>query len=517
MAAMATLSISCEKEVAQSVNLPSEQTISCNAGDKPQLTFRAESDWHISSNALWCKFLTPEGELQEMAGKAGQPTVILKISDLNLSTETTRATITIRMGGKSGTLATIERGVKELYIKLYDAEGNSTNSLEIGYDEYIATNIEANFTFAAINLPEWVEVAERDASGRVTITNAISGRAGERIETLMRIVKDGKREKIKISAEDNINLNFANEQNSVSFKYALTYNGMGKNYLTFVGPTSSSFGWEVSLDGKTFRHYNESDDTTTTFSDELQYQITAEDNDYEILYFEQHLERGISSYEHIAEGSTEQWISFDKERMTLRISQNSTKPRYGVVMALPRGIYEDIKSDINAIFEEDMSAGIALPAIKSEYEKFILIDFVQHDLDNLNQGMYAYHSITSLEIYCEAIVDATLSQKYGTDELYICDFVNSVEGKKPGIIVNPLIEGWDTANYDKGLVGVQVMHGEQMLKISDGEYYIGENSDEELAIHLWGPKSGWNNENLVIAFKLNDEVKRVLVVTPPTK
>lgn len=517
MAIMATLSISCEKEVANTINLPTTQTISCDVGDKPQLTFTAESDWHISSNALWCKFITPEGELQEMAGKAGTPTVILKISDLNLSTEITRATITIRMGGMSGKLATVERGAKELYVKLYDAEGNPTNTLEIGYDDYIATSLEANFTFAAINLPKWVEVAERDANGRVTITNAISGRAGERIEALLRIVKDGEREKIKIGAEDNILLNFANEQNSVNIKYALTYNGMGKNYLTFVGPTSSSFGWEVSLDGKTFRHYNESDDTTTTFSDELQYQITAEDNDYEILYFEQHLERGISSYEHIAESSPKQWMSFNKERMTLRINENSIKPRYGVVMALPRGIYEDIKGDVHSIFEEDMSAGIALPAIKSEYEKFILINFVQHDIDNPKKGMYVYHSITSLEIYCEAIVDAALSQEHRTDEIYKCDFVDSVEGKKPGIIINPLIEGWDTANYDKGIVGVKVAHGERMLKVSDGEYYIGENSDEELAIHLWGPKDGWNNENIVVAFTLNDVVKRVLVVTPPTK
>ena len=515
VAMFATLGISCQREVNTEVTLPDEQAIFCDAGDKPQLSFTAESSWHLSSNALWCKFITPTGEQQEMAGKAGSVTVMLKISDLNLSTKDTIATITIRMGGKSGTLATVERSAKELYLKLYDAEGNITESLELGYESYIESSLEANFEFAAIDLPEWVEVAERDASGITTVTNAISGRAGERKTVLMRIVRDGERENVKISAEDMLLINFANRDRSVSFKYAIVYNGMGKNFLTFVGPTASTFGWEVSLDGKSFRHYNESDDTTTTFSNELQYRITAEDNNYQILHFEQHIERGLSSYEYFGEEDAERWITFDKEKMTLRINEHSGKPRYGVVMALPSGIYEDIQEDIYSIFEDDTSAGIALPTIKSDYTKFILIDFVQHDF-NATKNMYAYHSISSLEIYCDSYVDAELSQAYGTEQIYTCDFVNPVEGKTPGIIVNPLIDGWNTANHDKGIASVEVKLGDRNLKMSEGEYYIGENTDENLSVHLWGPKSGWNGENVVIVFKLNNVAQKILVVTPPS-
>ena len=510
-----SLGISCQGEVNNGVMLPSEQTIFCDAGDKPQLSFSVDGAWHLSSNALWCKFITPNGEMQEMAGKAGSVTVMLKISDLNLKEEASIATITIRVGEQCGTLARVERSAKELYIKLFDAEGNATNTLEIGYDSYIETSLEANFTFAATNLPEWVEVAERDASGRITVTNAISGRAGERITALLRIVRDGERENIKIGAQDNKYLTFANRDNSVSFRYALIYNGMGRNHLTFTGPTANSYGWEVSLDGKTLRNYDESDGTTTTFSDELQYKIVSEDNNDHILLIEEHIERGIPSFECLDEGEAKRWITFDKERMTLRINEHSAlKPRYGAVMALPSGIYESLAGNYDALFEEDTSAGLTLPAINSDYTKFVLIDFVQHDIFG-TKTMYAYHSLSSLEIYCEPHSDAELTAKYGIEAIFKCDFVNPIEGKTPGVIVNPLVEGWDTAGHDKGIAGVEVMHGERTLKVSEGEYYIGDNTDEELSVHLWGPKGGWNDENVVIVFKLNNIAQKILVVTPP--
>lgn len=510
-AVMTTMGTSCQKE--PEVKFPEAQRITCSAGEKPQLTFTADADWQLSSDALWCKFITPSGMLQDMAGTAGSHTIVLQITDDIISNTASTAKITITMGGKSHTLATIERGAEELFVKLTDSEGNTTDTLEIGYEEYIATTIEANFRFAAIDIPEWVEVATINEDGKVEITNAIYGYAGEKIEVLLRIVKDGQREKMKITTEDNILINFTDEQHSVSIAYPILFGGMGSDYLTFEGPSTTSFGWEVSLDGKTFRHYDEMSDTTTTFNNVLQYNITAQDDDYEILFFEQHIERGISSYENLSNS----WMVFDKQKMTLSIKEHTGKPRYGVVMALPRGIYDSIKEDVMIIFEDDISAGIALPVIKSDYTKFILIDFVQHDINGDNQGMHAYHSISSLEIFCEPYTDTSLTEKYGVEDIFRCGFVNPVEGKKPGIIVNPLIEGWDTANYEVGNATAEVWHGDRQLKISEGEYYIGENTDELLSVHLWGPNGGWNDEDVIILFKLNNKNKKILVVTPPTK
>jgi hypothetical protein len=54
------------------------------------------------------------------------------------------------------------------------------------------------------------------------------------------------------------------------------------------------------------------------------------------------------------------------------------------------------------------------------------------------------------------------------------------------------------------------------MKISDGEFYVGENKDEVLSVHLWGPKDGWNECNVHILFKVDNQIKKVLVVTPPS-
>jgi hypothetical protein len=86
-------------------------------------------------------------------------------------------------------------------------------------------------------------------------------------------------------------------------------------------------------------------------------------------------------------------------------------------------------------------------------------------------------------------------------------------------VINPRIEGWDTLNHDKGNVGVEVWYKGRLLKMSDNEYYIGENVDELLSLQLYGPKEGFQigGENIYVVFKVDNEAKKLLVVTPPTK
>jgi hypothetical protein len=513
---------SCQTQPDDDVTIEGYSEIECKAGDKPQFTFTAGGSWQLSSDKMWCTFITPAGNQMEMAGAAGTHPITLSISDKNISNSVTTANITIKVGDKSAIIAVVKRDPKEQIIYIENAIESRTNTFELGYVDWKEFRIKANFRFTATEIPEWVEIAYKGEDGNYHISNSITGSGSGTDENALvgyaRIVNDGTRECHKITAEDGYEIVIVDESGNKEFRFPVTYDGMGKDKLTFRGPTERTYGWEVSLDGKTFRHYDESDDTTTTFSDELKYEITAEDNDYEVLYFEQYLERGISSYEHIGEGSSKQWISFDKEAMTLRINEHTGKPRYGVVMALPRGIYENIKSDVYSIFEEDSSAGIALPAIMSDYERYILIDFVQHDLEEKSayEGMYIYHSLTTWEIPATRITNAELTEKYGTTEIFEAPFVNSVQGKRPGIIIDPRIEEWTTLTAEEGRATAEVWHGDTQLKISDNEYYLGENMDEVMSLHLWGPQAEFS-ENVVVVFKLDGMVRKLLVVTPPAK
>jgi hypothetical protein len=46
---------------------------------------------------------------------------------------------------------------------------------------------------------------------------------------------------------------------------------------------------------------------------------------------------------------------------------------------------------------------------------------------------------------------------------------------------------------------------------------MGENTEERMSIHLWGPNDGWSsNENMIVIFKVDNVAKKILVVTPPT-
>jgi hypothetical protein len=532
MVAASTLiitSTSCEKNTPAG-EIPGCKDIICNAGDQPTFSFSAGADWSLSSDQIWCKFITSSGNLQEMAGHAGSHTITLKISNEDIKNQPTFANITIKMGGKEGIIAKVERGADQLYMKLYDVTDTPMSNIQLGYIDWIPFRLEANFRFAAVDFPEWMEIGilAEGSNSQVVSAGSISGFPGEQIEAYARIIPDGDRERFPIKASDGYTITFSDESGKNTFEFPITYNGMGNDELSFTGPTEQYYDWEVSLDGNTFRQVDSVSGTMYTFEESLDFNIVAQENNYKIIRFEKRIDRGISSYDVFMEGDysgSASWIKIDRNMedaglLTISIGSSSSI-RHGMVMALPIGTYELKRGDIlGNFFEMDTSSGVELPTVKEEYQKYILMEFTQHDFNELGEydGMYAYHSLTTLEIPCEAYRDNALSEKYADAQIYKCDFVNSVAEKRPGIIIDPRIEGWTTENYETGKASAELWLGDRKLTIKDDEYTMGENKDERMAAHLWGPKDGnWNNENVTILFKVDDIVKKVLVVTPPIK
>ena len=477
---------------------PKQQELTCDAGKTTSFTFNVEDNWQLSSDAIWCKFVTANGEQYDQSGGAGTHTATLRITDELIKDEPTTANITMRIGGTERIVATVLRSAKEFTVDIYDTDGKRLDAIEIGYEEWYTLEVEANLRFAATDIPDWIEVEG----------GAIAGGSGERIVARTRIVADGKRERYPITAEEGYTITFTDESGKHTVKRPIVFDGMDDNKITIAGPTNQYYDWEVSLDGKQFRQADE-DGNYTTPEEGLKYDITARNDEYELLYIEEHIERGIRSYSLNAD-----WMEFDTETMTLSVEPTSAT-RYGIVMALPMGVYNEIGNNLeDNIFEEDASSGVAMPAIKSDYVPFILIEFTQRDFKERGdyEGMYIYHSLTTLEIVASTTTDNT----YSAEEAFECPFVNSVAGKRPGIIIDPRIEGWNTAAYETGSASAEVYYNGAKLKISEGEYYIGENKDEVLAIHLWGPNAGFE-ENVYIVFTVNGAAEKLLVVTPPTK
>ena len=515
---------------AQSCDNPTNNTvegyaeIECKAGDKPSFTFTAGGDWQLSSDKTWCKFYTPTGSQQEMSGAAGTHTITLDVTDDNITNSWTKANITIRIGDKSAVIAIVKRGPKEILMQIADTLGDKKEAFDLGYIDWKEWRIRANFCFTAIEIPEWIEIAYKDESGAFVTSNYIEGEgesvSDDAVTIYMRIVCDGNRERYPIKKEDGHTIKFSDESGDHTFAFPVTYGGMGSDKLTFTGPTEQIYGWEVSLDGKTFRQHIDTNDTNITFSDELVFEIAAQNDEYNVIFIEQKFDRGISTYQHVGTktGMTAFdkpcWMHFDLKEMTLTIDE-STSTRYGVVMALPISIYNKIQSQIETnIFSSDSASGIELPTIADDYKQFVIMEFTQRDFSK-EEPMYVYHSLTTIEISVQEYDDTDTPEEYNAEEVFGCPFVNSIAGKKPGIVIDPRIENWTTLYFESGNATAEVYHKGEKLKISEDEYYLGENKDENMALYLWGPKDGWQGENVYIIFKVDGVAKKLLVVTPP--
>lgn len=494
---------SCEGEGdTTAVELPEAQEITCKAGDTPTFTFTAAADWQLSSDATWCKFDTAAGLVLDTSGKAGENSIKLNITDENIKDEATTATLRMKMGQRSGVVATVVRDAKGHYMRLYDGDGKSISAIELGYLDWKAFSIEADFRFAAVEYPAWVEFEG----------GAVTGTAGKRVEAGARIVCDGEREQYPIAEEDGFSVTFTDESGEIVFSFPVVFSGMSDTELSFTAPTANTYGWEVSLDGKSYRQMNEATGEYTTCEGGLTYKITALNNDYEVLLIEKVVDRGIPTYVMGVE-----WMMFDKATATLSVKA-AESTRYGVVMALPRGTYNAIASDIKGnILEMDDASGLDLEAIKSEYQRFIIAEFTQRDFTERGpyEGMYVYHSLTIYEIPCTTYTNAEVIAKYGAAEAFTCPFPLPRDGKKPSIIIDPRIEGWTTDTFNEGGATAEFYYRDERLKSSKGEFEMGENKDEVMAARLIGPAEGFEEEVYVV-FKVGGVAKKLLVVTPPT-
>ena len=494
---------SCSKETPQSsVTMPQQQHIKCNAGERPTLSFSVEGNWQLSSDTVWCKFIGQSGDVLDISGTAGTHTITLRITDDNIADTSTVANLTMKLGGQTQIIAIVERGALQPQLSIFDENGKQLETIPVGFDSYATFCVEANFRFATKEYPQWVEL----------LGDAISGAAGERVEAKARIIPNGDIERYPITKEDGYTITFINEKGDVSFTFPVVYGGMGEDNISLVGPTGKSFGWEVSLDGKSFRQKNDADGTYVEFHDTLSFSIAAHNDDYEIIYIEQVVDRGLPSHEMNVD-----WINFDKERMTLSVDATTTS-RYGSVMALPRGVYNDICNDIKGnIYEMDYTTGINLETLKYEYLKYVLMEFTQMDFTERGayEGMYVYHSLTTYEIPCTTLDDAELMAEYGVTEAFTCPFPIAVEDKHPSIIIDPRIEGWDTTSVTEGAASVEFYYKGERLKQSKGEFELGENKNESMAAQLIGPADGFDSEVYAL-FKVGGTAKKLLVVTPPT-
>lgn len=508
----ALFTTSCVEKEEVVPQLPNMKVIECAAGDHNHtFSFTANSNWRLSSDQIWCKFKTSGGDLQDMAGGVGTHTITLIIGNEQIKNQVTVAKITIYMGNNKAIIAEVRRAPDRLYMNIYNITNEPVKSITIGYNGYTPLLIEANFDFKQAECPEWIDIRDGE----------ITGVPGEQTEAWLSIRNNGDRERWPITVDDNVKMVFTDLKGENMFSFPIVYKGMGDENIIIEGPTSNKYGWEVSDDGTVFSQVDELGEVKQ-FKENLQYNIIAHKNEYGIVYLERIVERGIPRYITTTVSSGDGWMHFDTNSMTLRVD-STENIRHGQVLALPMSTYNLHLSEFEngALLETDNSSGIDLPALHNNFTAYVLAEFTQLGKKEADADteMHIYHSITVYDIPALKYNDSEVMAKYGVSEAYIAPFVNPIPGKSAGIVINPRMEEWSTANYEAGIASAEVWYKGTLLKMSDKEFYIGEDVEEQLALELTGPKSGFDigGENIYIVFKVNGEAKKLLVVTPPTK
>lgn len=450
-----------KEEGATTPVFPEEQAISCNAGETKVLTFDANMTWQLSSTAaIWCKFEVNGEDKEVVKGEAGKQSITIKVTDAAQEIgKTSEAQLKLDMGGETKVIATVTRSAKGYSLKIYDAEGNEITTeqgLEVGYKKQISFTVKANFRFAATSFPEWVILDGGSMAGEVN--DKEEGELKIQATNGLTVKENGEYEKWPVEAgKDSKNvITFADEAGNASFSFPVFFKGMGAEDINITEPViSSRYGWNVSLDGKTFKLAGSMDggENVITFNDKMEFTVVSLKDEYEVVLLDAY--KGVSGKKQIEEMS-EQWVkyTYEKGKVTLtvtefsdyylgynesRVDYNESRECYALV--IPKAQYEQIKEDIvsnlvtvNEEGDQDL--------VYAYGQNNLLINFVQKEEKAAEEEAFdikngAYEPIDYTKEEDQSILN--MLTKYGITEVYS---ISANAGDK--LIIDPMLsaEKW---------------------------------------------------------------------------
>lgn len=399
---------------------PEKATINGNANSEVTFSFNANMDWRLSSNKTWCTLASPEMEGQNISGKVGSHVVTIKISEIGLSFEESKAVLTLSMGESSQAVAEIIRAAKKYELTIFNMEGKEVSSLAIGNNGTIEFNVEANFEFAATEFSKWLDV------------ESWSDDSNQGKKTFRAIVKD----EYAKDPQTQGSIVFSNEMGSVSFPVNISYEGMDPTKVIITSKdveAFSSWNWKVTMDGKTFTRKNDLTATTDEVYGELEFNVVALNDAYTPVFME---EFNGEYYFDAAE-----WIHLQQDGEIAKLTvDEADRARNGMVMIFPNAVYDKIKDNLAGnIIEADGT-------IKYEYEnKYMLISFTQKNEDSgaffIRNGR-TWEEIVNTKVTDAGILDVVQGNSAGQEVQDV--YAIKVAPGTPLIIFPKLpVDSWD--------------------------------------------------------------------------
>lgn len=155
--------------------------------EKGELKFNASLPWQLTSDKVWLKFLTKEGNpVQYLADKAGEYTVSYTLTTGAQGFTEDKAIITLKQGDEEQAIATVTRVGKERIVKMYkqasdgsrnieEVESQTDTKFDIQKAEHMGFMANFDWKLDLESLPSWII---EDESNAFQLRN-LSGEAGQ--------------------------------------------------------------------------------------------------------------------------------------------------------------------------------------------------------------------------------------------------------------------------------------------------------------------------------------------------
>lgn len=472
---------------------PEKQNIVCNAGETKEFTFTANTNWSLASSAIWCKFQTNDMEEFVVSGTAGTQTVTIIATDDNQKVDNISvAKLELTMGGQTIVIGEVTRSAVGYDLKIYDEAGVEIKELKVGYKDFSKFSVQANFRFAATNLPGWVELEG----------GSLVGAVDQKVNGGLKIVEDNNREKYPVAATDKNVITFSDEEGKAFYSFKVSYDGMTPGVMEMTLPSTYATNWIVSMDGKTFTQKSSGGSTSdATIQKRMPFTIKTLNDDYEIVYMEEWEDwQGTKNISVIDPSMLWMHCEGEKGKVNLTIDQYSPntawgdpETRTGYVLVFSRAEYESIKDNLEETVVENGE-------IAYKYEQGnLLIGFTQKEVkeETDNQAFKVTYYDADWALQEATYTKADHDYDYGIEDVYI---MKQPDSAGRALTVNPLMDG----SYETDWT-VQIWCGDDDVT----KEYI-DPLEKEFTIDNSKPLT----QDLHICIKQNYMNVKVLIITP---
>lgn len=461
-----------EENEAPTPIFPTEVTThTVAAGEEVTIAFTANTDWQLSSDAMWCKV---DGLFLDTNGKAGEQQVTFHVNADGQSVDDSKANISLRMGEESRVIATIVRtGITNAIVLGNDSVNYTHNQTVTIGAEGTLTLVIKETTFDKNNLyisqsAEWLDI-QRD---EMVITLSV------------------KPEYLKYSQSNATDSICFSDRETPMMRLHVAYTGMDARTIALEPATQ--WGLKVAADGQTYKN-SLYEMTQEVYDAPIEVTVTALNDAYTLYYANYDKSNGC-----VLADTAGLWVSIADDMqggITLSFEENTGGERTGYLFVLPNALCDEVAQGegVAAFLFEDMDG---IPELKAACEQYLIAEFTQEGvIDNSFSVINGAGKWEDMPVEAETDSDwLDIAMGYCVSAENV--FHTSLEFAIP-YIINPMIdmEVWDiNAGAD-----IQIW-GKSSKQYLVNEDFIAEPALTEDGLHYYMQLRSYVEEDYIIYF-----------------